>query len=554
MSKWGNGDLTHGRSTTRRSFLPTAALFPTTNQLSLTPMSIASRVKALEEAAAASQSYQKPPANLSPRTSLTFSSDDALTAASSSAPASPRANSVLEDLDSFVLTGPPSSSPSPTSFSSKPQLGRPSHKAGTPPPTRPLYPLISLVSPPRSTAPVNATRKEPGTMMTGSSAMTPPLPPRRQPSSSSLRSTPTLLDQPSSSGLASSDSLTIDQPFTIVKSATRHAHASSASSFHSLSLSDGGDKEPLAPLNTGSSSGVYATASANDGKPPKSPFGVARKAPPPIPDRPSRHASYNTTPTSSSNVPIKGPGSMPSSPMTNPPYQVRRQPPAPPPRAPASSSPSSSKPSSYTTRKAPPPPLLDLSSSTTSTISPLASPPHRATKRKTPVPQPARLRYEELFDKQRKLLLSSNSGSTSLGPPPLPARPQRTHVGWRGTSIDLRTTGPTPSANNDNSQAATLPGQSVRRIWTLSKLDKKILREIWWVIGGSWSIRLYPLNMTVYTRIECDASKTGSLDREAFVQGMWRIDEELSKKASSRKGKAAAGATLNLPTPYTARR
>lgn len=34
-------------------------------------------------------------------------------------------------------------------------------------------------------------------------------------------------------------------------------------------------------------------------------------------------------------------------------------------------------------------------------------------------------------------------------------------------------------------------------------------------------------------RLECDPKKTGSLGREAFVQGMWNIDAELSKAAKA---------------------
>ena len=30
-------------------------------------------------------------------------------------------------------------------------------------------------------------------------------------------------------------------------------------------------------------------------------------------------------------------------------------------------------------------------------------------------------------------------------------------------------------------------------------------------------------------RNECDTAGTGSLNREAFIKGMWRIDEELRK-------------------------
>lgn len=30
-------------------------------------------------------------------------------------------------------------------------------------------------------------------------------------------------------------------------------------------------------------------------------------------------------------------------------------------------------------------------------------------------------------------------------------------------------------------------------------------------------------------RVECDPARTGTLDREGFVRGMWRVDEELRR-------------------------
>ena len=33
----------------------------------------------------------------------------------------------------------------------------------------------------------------------------------------------------------------------------------------------------------------------------------------------------------------------------------------------------------------------------------------------------------------------------------------------------------------------------------------------------------------LYDRTECDTTKTGTLDRDEFVNGMWRIDEELRR-------------------------
>jgi len=59
----------------------------------------------------------------------------------------------------------------------------------------------------------------------------------------------------------------------------------------------------------------------------------------------------------------------------------------------------------------------------------------------------------------------------------------------------------------------------VRRIWTLSKLDRAVLKSIW---------------------AECDPEGMGTLDRESFVKGMWRIDEEL-RRAQMGGGRFGAG-------------
>ncbi|KAG9032524.1 hypothetical protein FRB95_001360 [Tulasnella sp. JGI-2019a] len=512
-------------------------------------MSIRSRVRAFEEAAAASEKYQKP--LVSPRTSLTFSSDDGVT--SSSAPASPIANSVLDDLDSFVLTGtPPSTSPSPTSFSPS-STAHAKSATGTAP--NRSYPLISFASPPRSVqSHTPIARKEQNGIGLGappSATMMPPLPPRRQTSTSSLGpttivnnksgvATPALPPRsspkpPSFNGLASSDSLTIDYPFTIISTskpsyAPRHAHASSSSSFHSLSLSDGGDKDGQhdetnvgKPMQKAAAYGAVGIGAAP----------VARKAAPPIPDRPGRQVSSNTpAPTgplaSVGPPPIpQKPASIASSSSQQPPYQVRRQPPPAPPR------PSNSA-TNNTSRK-PAPPLLDLTSSTSSLTSTgtTSYQQHQnlATRRRTPCPLPARLRYEELFDHQRKL----PSSIALLSPLSSTPGSRRTHTGWRGTSIDLRPSpSPDPAGGVSPSEVPDkLHGQVVQRIWLCSKLDKKVLRDIW---------------------SECDQGKTGALDRSSFVQGMWRIDEELAKKAAAAASRRRTIVSHKPQTPYAVRR
>lgn len=51
------------------------------------------------------------------------------------------------------------------------------------------------------------------------------------------------------------------------------------------------------------------------------------------------------------------------------------------------------------------------------------------------------------------------------------------------------------------------------------------------------------LNLTRYilipaltNRSDCDPAGNGYIDREAFVQGMWRIDEELARKNALKRG------------------
>lgn len=55
---------------------------------------------------------------------------------------------------------------------------------------------------------------------------------------------------------------------------------------------------------------------------------------------------------------------------------------------------------------------------------------------------------------------------------------------------------------------------SVKLIWCTSKLEKGKLKAIW---------------------NECDPTGRGSLDRDAFVKGMWRIDEELRRAQVTQK-------------------
>ena len=390
----------------------------------------------------------------SPRTSLTFSSDDDLTVASSSAPASPKAN-LLDDMD-FVLAGTPSASSSPRSQ--------------------------SFTSATTVKAKPDILRKPPNI----ESSIAPPLPPRKQPSQISLKAGSTPQLPPRSHTVTShtkaTDSLTVI-PANSTSSRSRHQHASSTSSFISLSLSDPGDQD-----DTTESVEKLRSKFGHSGL-------VAQKTPT-LPQRPTfRPNSTNTSSSASivSNTSSSSSLAARSSPTrlspassysshtsfaTQTPYQVRRPAPAPP-----------SRPSSA---------LQDhLKPSQNTSLKPTSSFNAGATRRRTPIPPPARARYEALFERnlpnkaiQRNAsqfsgFLPSASGapgimSTPASPPTRPTRGRM--VGWRGLSIDLITA----TANEDDKTRGTsreqcIDGQTVRTIWSCSKLDRKLLREIWLV-------------------------------------------------------------------------
>lgn len=105
----------------------------------------------------------------------------------------------------------------------------------------------------------------------------------------------------------------------------------------------------------------------------------------------------------------------------------------------------------------------------------------------------------------------------------------RKAAGWRGLSVDLITNPdenlpslpPSQPESRRGSMESTasggvmergkddrLEGIIVKQIWMCSNLDREKLRAIWG---------------------ECEGSDRGSLDVDAFVRAMWRIDEELRK-------------------------
>jgi len=81
-------------------------------------------------------------------------------------------------------------------------------------------------------------------------------------------------------------------------------------------------------------------------------------------------------------------------------------------------------------------------------------------------------------------------------------------------SVDLLTIGGAGATaggldeESERGEEARLAGETVKRIWTRSRLGRGTLKAIW---------------------AECDPAGTGTLDREGFVRGMWRIDEELRR-------------------------
>ncbi|THH10286.1 hypothetical protein EW145_g1441 [Phellinidium pouzarii] len=142
--------------------------------------------------------------------------------------------------------------------------------------------------------------------------------------------------------------------------------------------------------------------------------------------------------------------------------------------------------------------------------------------RPTPVPLVARKRYEAVFFANvnarrranvNKLSVSTSEGSASLAP----ASPTTPRKGWRGLSVDLITN---PEDNpvfsvelEEETEGGRLEGQIVKTIWLKSKLLPEKLRDIW---------------------NECALPNRNFLDKDEFIKGMWRIDEELRRVQSSR--------------------
>ncbi|KAH9483932.1 Increased rDNA silencing protein 4 [Psilocybe cubensis] len=220
---------------------------------------------------------------------------------------------------------------------------------------------------------------------------------------------------------------------------------------------------------------------------------VLPRQPPKLPQRPrpSRPVSPVLSPASSSS---------------SLPYTPRR--PAPPPPQPL------------------PPPLPSRSSDRSSirsiatTNSSLAA----KTKRPTPVPLAARRRYEAVFtanviQRRRAQKRSSTEKPALLSPGE--ARGRRA-LGWRGLSIDLITGDELPEPVDESvGPDDVLEAAIVRCIWKKSRLSNAQLADIW---------------------NECDIAGKGALNIDAFVKGMWRIDEELRRAQTHAIKSATNGA------------
>ncbi|KAI8989807.1 hypothetical protein BD414DRAFT_460000 [Trametes punicea] len=396
----------------------------------------------------------------------------------------------------------------------------------------------------------------------------PPLPPRK-PSYSSLKSvsasnssSSSLARSPSqptpplpATGRTHSDSLTVDHTYPPLSKLgiavpSRHAPASSISSFHSVSLSSDGGTDPTTPGSLPHNSASFATEHEdhdNERGSNHEPDAVSldesfenlsvssaispsvssvshdwevyatKRAPEPpkLPQRPSKSPSVPPSPRHS---PLLAP--------------KRDSAPPPPPRS--RSRPPSSRNSLASTSAASTTAISDRSSilstatshtsvstrsATTSTPKPKPKPQPAQLSRPTPVPPAARKRYEAVFNGN---VIAARQLERAKSPPP--SRKSRQAAGWRGLSVDLITNpeeiasagngvGPVSrsgSVDEEVNSEERLDGAVVRAIWKLSRLKRETLRLIWSVM-------------------ECDPAGTGSLDRDAFVKGMWRIDEELRK-------------------------
>ncbi|KAG8832239.1 hypothetical protein FRC17_001687 [Serendipita sp. 399] len=309
----------------------------------------------------------------------------------------------------------------------------------------------------------------------------------------------------------------------VTKVSRGHNHAASSSSLHSVSLSDhdhsidkeeglGGSYEAVSPH----ASSVFSLIDKSQSMVSSPATSAISLGPPALPPRPG-----GTSPGASAAGGTSGSDTYQQ--PTHVPYAIRKHPPPPPPSYQAP--PLNEVPSRSSARSS----LASITSTTPSGSSLFSSNKRssrasvstinsnwttQARMKKLPPPPPAtRARYEALFDGNIKAQRDWEGGNSKRES----ARVNRRAVGWRGTSVDLTTTGGI-EANEGleldtlGEEEARLSGKVVKAIWSCSKLPTSTLRMIW---------------------EECDSSRRGSLDKQSFVNGMWRIDNELLSVASS---------------------
>ncbi|KAH9009226.1 hypothetical protein EDB83DRAFT_2681117 [Lactarius deliciosus] len=451
----------------------------------------------------------------------------------SASPSSLRHRSSLVDLKDWVIDDGPLRAGSPTAVLNGYSPPKPFKDA----------PLISFESSPPKLS--NA----------------PPLPPRK-PSYNSLRSvsapatSPTIMStSPSANMLMPPDAdhsypptLSKDKLSMPIRRGNGHAPASSVSSFHSVSLSsDGGDPTALGvgPLHAFPMEREWTVASTEDGesldesfenvsapssflppitlpprplKPPGNPTVTSKPPPPPLPPKLPQRQQRGSAASS-----LASRGSSPSS-TTSPALAL----------TPSGSS--SSTPSLASTRRVPPP-------------LPITSPPPPPPPRSRPPSARTSVQSTATTASDRSSLFSITSrtsissphvrlpSKTSKPAPNRPPAPGTTRSSSRTCALTRRENRPRPrrfpqsgrTLAGAGSPDARLDGHLVRKIWLKSGLEPQRLRDIW---------------------NECDPEGSGSLDRDAFAQGMTRIDEELRR--AQVLGRAGAGSGANGGTPRRA--
>ncbi|KIM30884.1 hypothetical protein M408DRAFT_327823 [Serendipita vermifera MAFF 305830] len=308
-----------------------------------------------------------------------------------------------------------------------------------------------------------------------------------------------------------------------LKNGRGHTHAVSSSSFHSVSLSDQGDGEhdDLEHELGGSYEAVSPHASSvfslvDNSKTSSPALSATSLAPPALPPRPS--ASPAEPQQISVNYAVRKVPPPPSNLSQSRSSQPRSHKPAPLDDVPQRTLTRSSLTSLNSSRTISPSNSTVFSyekrspRTSTSTVGSNFNLPSLAKKRPPPLPPNARARYDAVFeanitmDRERTKL----SGKALLKP----SGSSRRAVGWRGTSVDLTTVGAadvqsekmTNPLANEAEEEWRLSGKTVKLIWQCSRLPRGTLRTIW---------------------NECDPQKTGSLDKQSFANGMWRIDNEL---------------------------